>query len=186
MGNAFAKLMYDVCQTLGVFREGSKQRDRRAYGSFWRHQAFFNQRYNEIIKIIDKERVFSEEDRRVLFYKYEMLYNQIISYPVFSTLTRSRYSSVISSFGVSSCPALDIHKTFSSSNNNGFYFHIDSFLLSNHCPTLENSERDITAGVRNYLRGIFKTDDEIHKNILLPLFERIRNIRKIATRENHG
>ncbi len=88
MGNAFAKLMYDVCQTLGVFREGSKQRDRRAYGSFWRHQAFFNQRYNEIIKIIDKERVFSEEDRRVLFYKYEMLYNQIISYPVFSTLTR--------------------------------------------------------------------------------------------------
>ncbi|HCT6468606.1 TPA: hypothetical protein OT496_000825 [Morganella morganii] len=43
---------------------------------------------------------------------------------------------------------------------------------------MENSERDITAGVRNYLRGIFKTDDEIHKNILLPLFERIRNIRK--------
>ncbi|CAM6705664.1 TPA: hypothetical protein ACWXHD_002942 [Klebsiella pneumoniae] len=178
MGNAFAKLMYDVCQTLGVFREGSKQRDRRAYGSFWRHQAFFNQRYNEIIKIIDKERVFSEEDRRVLFYKYEMLYNQIISYPVFSTLTRSQVFERYIQLGVSSCLALDIHKTFSSSNNNGFYFHIDSFLLSNHCPTLENSERDITAGVRNYLRGIFKTDDEIHKNILLPLFERIRNIRK--------
>lgn len=178
MGNAFAKLMYDVCQTLGVFREGSKQRDRRAYGSFWRHQAFFNQRYNEIIKIIDKERVFSEEDRRVLFYKYEMLYNQIISYPVFSTLTRSQVFERYIQLGVSSCTALDIHKTFSSSNNNGFYFHIDSFLLSNHCPTLENSERDITAGVRNYLRGIFKTDDEIHKNILLPLFERIRNIRK--------
>lgn len=178
MGNAFAKLMYDVCQTLGVFREGSKQRDRRAYGSFWRHQAFFNQRYNEIIKIIDKERVFSEEERRCLLYKYEMFYNQIMSYPVFSTLSRDQQFERYIRLGLPSCLALDVHKTFNTTNNSGFYFHIHSFLLSEYCPTLENSERDLTAGVRNYLRSIFKTDDEIHKNILLPLFERIRNIRK--------
>ncbi|ELJ4029677.1 hypothetical protein [Escherichia coli] len=181
MGNAFAKLMYDVCQTLGVFREGSKQRDRRAYGSFWRHQAFFNQRYNEIIKIIDKERVFSEKERRSLFYKYEMFYNQIMSYPVFSTLTRSQVFERYIQLGVSSCLALDVHKTFSSGNNSGFYFHIDNFLLSNHCPTLENSDRDILSGVKYYLRNILETTDDTYKKVFQPLLERIRNIRKNST-----
>lgn len=181
MGNAFAKLMYDVCQTLGVFSEGSKQRDRRAYGSFWRHQAFFNQRYNEIIKIIDKERVLSEEERRCLFYKYEMFYNQIMSYPVFSTLSRSQVFERYIQLGVSSCLALDVHKTLSSSNNSGFYFHIDNFLLSNHCPTLENSERDILSGVKYHLRNILETSDDTYKKVFQPLLERIRNIRKNST-----
>ena len=178
MGHAFAKLMYDVCQILGVFREGSKQRDIRAYGSFWRHQAFFNQRYTEIIKIIDEERVFSEEDRRSLFYKYEMFYNQIMSHPVFSTLSRDQLLERYIQLGIPSCLALDVHKTFNPTNNNGFYFHIHSFLLSTHCPTLDNSEQDTLSGIRNYLRDIFKTPDQMHKKILLPLFERIRNIRK--------
>lgn len=178
VGHAFAKLMYDVCQILGVFREGSKQRDIRAYGSFWRHQAFFNQRYTEIIKIIDEERVFSEEDRRSLFYKYEMLYNQIMSHPVFSTLSRDQLLERYIQLGIPSCLALDVHKTLNHTNNNGLYFHIHSFLLSTHCPTLDNSEQDTLSGIRNYLRNIFKTPDQMHKNILLPLFERIRNIRK--------
>lgn len=178
MGHAFAKLMYDVCQILGVFREGSKQRDIRAYGSFWRHQAFFNQRYTEIIKIIDEERVFSEEDRRILFYKYEMFYNQIMSHPVFSTLSRDQIIERYIQLGIPSCLALDVHKTLNPTNNNGFYFHIHSFLLSIHCPTLDNSEQDTLSGIRNYLRDILKTPNQMHKNILLPLFERIRNIRK--------
>lgn len=181
MGHAFAKLMYDVCQILGVFREGSKQRDRRAYGSFWRHQAFFNQRYNEITGIIDKERVFSEEERRSLFYKYEMFYNQIMSYPVFSTLIRSQIFERYIQLGVSSCLALDIHKTFNTTNNSGFYFHIHSFLLSDHCPTLENNGRDILQGVKNYLRGLIKSPDGSYKKVFSPLSEHIRNIRKNST-----
>ncbi|WP_433691012.1 hypothetical protein [Kosakonia cowanii] len=181
MAHAFAKLMYDVCQILGVFREGSKQRDIRAYGSFWRHQAFFNQRYNEIIGIIDKERVFSEEERRSLFYKYEMFYNQIMSYPVFSTLTRSQVFERYIQLGVSSCLALDIHKTFNTTNNSGFYFHIHSFLLSDHCPTLENNERDILQGVKIYLRDLIKSPDGSYKKVLSPLSENIRNIRKNST-----
>ncbi|HBC9585069.1 TPA: hypothetical protein KFM74_002440 [Escherichia coli] len=181
MAHAFAKLMYDVCQILGVFREGSKQRDIRAYGSFWRHQAFFNQRYNEIIGIIDKERVFSEEERRSLFYKYEMFYNQIMSYPVFSTLTRSQVFERYIQLGVSSCLALDIHKTFNTTNNSGFYFHIHSFLLSDHCPTLENNGRDILQGVKNYLRDLIKSPDGSYKKVFSPLSEYIRNIRKKST-----
>ncbi|ENA0661441.1 hypothetical protein ABFQ51_001021 [Enterobacter roggenkampii] len=181
VAHAFAKLMYDVCQILGVFREGSKQRDIRAYGSFWRHQAFFNQRYNEIIGIIDKERVFSEEERRCLFYKYEMFYNQIMSYPVFSTLTRSQVFERYIQLGVSSCLALDIHKTFNTTNNSGFYFHIHSFLLSDHCPTLENNGRDILQGVKNYLRDLIKSPDGSYKKVLSPLSEYIRNIRKNST-----
>ncbi|EKZ2445111.1 hypothetical protein REJ31_004469 [Citrobacter freundii] len=181
VAHAFAKLMYDVCQILGVFREGSKQRDIRAYGSFWRHQAFFNQRYNEIIGIIDKERVFSEEERRSLFYKYEMFYNQIMSYPVFSTLTRSQVFERYIQLGVSSCLALDIHKTFNTTNNSGFYFHIHSFLLSDHCPTLENNGRDILQGVKNYLRDLIKSPDGSYKKVLSPLSEYIRNIRKNST-----
>lgn len=181
MAHAFAKLMYDVCQILGVFREGSKQRDIRAYGSFWRHQAFFNQRYNEIIGIIDKERVFSEEERRSLFYKYEMFYNQIMSYPVFSTLTRSQVFERYIQLGVSSFLALDIHKTFNTTNNSGFYFHIHSFLLSDHCPTLENNERDILQGVKIYLRDLIKSPDGSYKKVLSPLSENIRNIRKNST-----
>ncbi|MEB7104889.1 hypothetical protein NEM86_02270 [Escherichia coli] len=181
VAHAFAKLMYDVCQILGVFREGSKQRDIRAYGSFWRHQAFFNQRYNEIIGIIDKERVFSEEERRSLFYKYEMFYNQIMSYPVFSTLTRSQVFERYIQLGVSSCLALDIHKTFNTTNNSGFYFHIHSFLLSDHCPTLENNGRDILQGVKNYLRDLIKSPDGSYKKVFSPLSEYIRNIRKKST-----
>lgn len=181
MGHAFAKLMYDVCQTLEVFKEGSKQRDRRAYGSFWRHQEFFNQRYNEIIRIIDKERVFSEKERRSLFYKYEMFYNQIMSYPVFSTLTRSQVFERYIQLGVSSCLALDIHKTFNTTNNSGFYFHIHSFLLSNYCPTLENNGRDILQGVKNYLRDLIKSSDGSYKKVFSPLPEHIRNIRKNST-----
>ncbi|EPD7908715.1 hypothetical protein ACSD59_002698 [Escherichia coli] len=181
VAHAFAKLMYDVCQILGVFREGSKQRDIRAYGSFWRHQAFFNQRYNEIIGIIDKERVFSEEERRSLFYKYEMFYNQIMSYPVFSTLTRSQVFERYIQLGVSSCLALDIHKTFNTTNNSGFYFHIHSFLLSDHFPTLENNGRDILQGVKNYLRDLIKSPDGSYKKVFSPLSEYIRNIRKKST-----
>lgn len=181
MGHAFAKLMYDVCQILGVFREGIKQRDIRAYASYWRHQAFFNQRYNEIIKIIDENKVFSEEQRRSLFYKYEMFYNQIMSYPVFSTLTRSQVFERYIQLGVSSCLALDIHKTFNTANNSGFYFHIHSFLLSDHCPTLENNGRDILQGVKNYLRDLIRSPDGSYKKVLSPLSEHIRNIRKNST-----
>ncbi|WP_312974136.1 hypothetical protein [Atlantibacter sp.] len=181
MAHAFAKLMYDVCQILGVFREGSKQRDIRAYGSFWRHQAFFNQRYNEIIGIIDKERIFSEEERRSLFYKYEMFYNQIMSYPVFSTLTRSQVFERYTQLGISSFLALDIHKTFNTTNKSGFYFHIHSFLLSDHCPTLENNGRDILQGVKNYLRDLIKSPGGNYKKALSPLTEHIRNIRKNST-----
>lgn len=88
MEHVFANLMYDACQVFGIFREGGKGRDIRARGSYWLHQEFFNQRYNEIAEAIDKDQVFSKEKRRGFFYKYEMFYNQLMSCAVFSTLSK--------------------------------------------------------------------------------------------------
>lgn len=137
MGHVFANLMYDVCQILGVFREGNKGRDIRARGSFWRHQSFFNQRYNEIIEIIDKDRVFSEEQRHGFFYKYEMFYNQLMSCPVFSTLSSEQILERYLQFAIPSFVSMDVYKTFSADNECAFYYHIHHFLMSKHCPALK-------------------------------------------------
>lgn len=149
----FANLMYDVCQIFGVFREGGKGRDIRARGSFWRHQEFFNERYNEIIEIIDKDRVFSEEQRRGFFYRYEMFYNQLMSSSVFSILSREQILEQYLQFALPSFVALDVYKTFSPDNEQGFYYHIHHFLLSEHCPVQEDSEGETFAGVKAYLRN---------------------------------
>lgn len=184
MEHAFANLMYDLCQVFGVFREGSKQRDIRAYGSFWRHQAFFNQRYNEIIEIIDEDRVFSEEQRRGFFYKYEMFYNQIMSYPVFTPLSREQVTERYLQFALPSFVALDVYKTFTPDNEYGFYYHIHHFLLSKHCPGQEDCEGDTFAGVKNYLREYIGELRFTHKENLYPIYECIRGIRGI--RKNNG
>lgn len=153
MEHEFANLMYDVCQIFGVFREGGKGRDIRARGSFWRHQEFFNERYNEIIEIIDKDRVFSEEQRRGFFYRYEMFYNQLMSSSVFSILSREQILEQYLQFALPSFVALDVYKTFSPDNEQGFYYHIHHFLLSEHCPVQEDSEGETFAGVKAYLRN---------------------------------
>ncbi|HBE9178445.1 TPA: hypothetical protein KNH08_001296 [Serratia fonticola] len=178
MEHAFANLMYDVCQVFGVFREGSKGRDIRARGSFWRHQVFFNQRYNEIIEIIDKDRVFSEEQRRGFFYKYEMFYNQLMSSPVFSTLSREQVLERYIQFALPSFVALDVYKTFSPDNEHGFYYHIHHFLLSEHCPVMEDSERDTFAGAKAYLRDYIAELEFPLKENIYPIKDYIKDIRK--------
>lgn len=178
MEHVFANLMYDVCQVFGVFREGSKGRDIRARGSFWRHQVFFNQRYNEIREIIDKDRVFSEEQRRGFFYKYEMFYNQLMSSPVFSTLNREQVLERYLQFALPSFVALDVYKTFNPDNENGFYYHIHHFLLSEHCPVLEDSEGDTFAGAKAYLRDYIAELEFPLKENIYPIKDYIKDIRK--------
>ncbi|WP_171862917.1 hypothetical protein [Citrobacter freundii] len=178
MEHVFANLMYDVCQIFGVFREGNKGRDIRARGSFWRHQSFFNQRYNEIIDIIDKDRVFSEEQRRGFFYKYEMFYNQLMSCPVFTTLSREQVLERYLQFALPSFVALDVYKTFSPHNEHGFYYHIHHFLLSEHCPVLEDSEGDIFAGAKAYLRDYIAELEFPLKENIYPIKDYIKDIRK--------
>lgn len=177
MGQAFTNLMYDACQVLGIFREGGKGRDIRARGSFWLHQEFFNQRYNEIAEAIDKDRVFSEEKRRSFFYKYEMFYKQLMSCPVFSTLSKDQVSERYLKFALHSFVALDMYKTFRPDNKHGFYYHLHHFLLSEQCSIPGDNERDIFSGVRDYLRDRIDEIEITHKRTLQPIRERIRGIK---------
>lgn len=178
MEHTFANLMYDVCQILGVFREGSKQRDIRGYGSFWRHQEFFNQRVNDVIEIIDKEGVFSKEKRRVIFHNYEMFYNQVMSSPVFSRQTKEQTLKRYIRYAVPSLLALDIYKTFVPENGYAFYYHIHHFLLSQYCPQTENDAQDVFAGAKSYLRHYISELGFTHKENLYPVYESIKEIRK--------
>ncbi|HFO3033962.1 TPA: hypothetical protein ACN7G2_002986 [Klebsiella pneumoniae] len=177
MKHVFANLMYDACQVFGIFREGGKGRDIRARGSYWLHQEFFNQRYNEIAEAIDKERVFSEEKRRGFFYKYEMFYNQLMSCPVFSSLNKEQVSERYLQFALHSFVALDMYKTFRPDNKHGFYYHLHHFLLSEHCSIPGNNERDIFSGVRDYLRDRIDEIEITNKRTLQPIRERIRGIK---------
>jgi hypothetical protein len=108
---------------------------------------FFNQRYNEIAEAIDKERIFSEEKRRGFFYKYEMFYNQLMSCPVFTTLSKDQVSERYLQFALHSFVALDIYKTFRPDNEHGFYYHLHHFLLSEHCSIPGDDEKDIFLGL---------------------------------------
>ncbi|MEG7458119.1 hypothetical protein [Serratia marcescens] len=177
MKHVFANLMYDACQVFGIFREGGKGRDIRARGSYWLHQEFFIQRYNEIAEAIDKERVFSEEKRRGFFYKYEMFYNQLMSFPVFSSLNKEQVSERYLQFALHSFVALDMYKTFRPDNKHGFYYHLHHFLLSEHCSIPGNNERDIFSGVRDYLRDRIDEIEITNKRTLQPIRERIRGIK---------
>lgn len=177
MKHVFANLMYDACQVFGIFREGGKGRDIRARGSYWLHQEFFNQRYNEIAEAIDKERVFSEEKRRGFFYKYEMFYNQLMSCPVFSSLSKEQVSERYLQFALHSFVALDMYKTFRPDNKHGFYYHLHHFLLSEHCSIPGDNERDIFSGVRDYLRDRIDEIEITNKRTLQPIRERIRGIK---------
>lgn len=177
MEHVFANLMYDACQVFGIFREGGKGRDIRARGSYWLHQEFFNQRYNEIAEAIDKDRVFSEEKRRGFFYKYEMFYNQLMSCPVFSSLSKEQVSERYLQFALHSFVALDMYKTFRPDNKHGFYYHLHHFLLSEHCSIPGDNERDIFSGVRDYLRDRIDEIEITHKRTLQPIRERIRGIK---------
>lgn len=177
MKHVFANLMYDACQAFGIFREGGKGRDIRARGSYWLHQEFFNQRYNEIAEAIDKERVFSEEKRRGFFYKYEMFYNQLMSCPVFSSLSKEQVSERYLQFALHSFVALDMYKTFRPDNKHGFYYHLHHFLLSEHCSIPGDNERDIFSGVRDYLRDRIDEIEITNKRTLQPIRERIRGIK---------
>lgn len=178
MEHTFANLMYDVCQILGVFREGSKQRDIRAYGSFWRHQEFFNQWVNDVIEIIDKEGVFSKEKRRVIFHNYEMFYNQVMGSPVFSRQTKEQTLKRYIRYAVPPLLALDIYKTFVPENGYAFYYHIHHFLLSQYCPQNENDAQDVFAGAKSYLRHYISELGFTHKENLYPVYESIKEIRK--------
>ena len=53
----FTNLLYDICTVLGLFKEGENPAHKRKSTNFEMHQKFWDQRYNEISRIIDAEGV---------------------------------------------------------------------------------------------------------------------------------
>ncbi|GAB0772945.1 hypothetical protein LL12F53_39300 [Escherichia coli] len=70
----FTNLLYDICTVFELFKEGESPRDKRKSTDFGAHQRFWDQRYNELSQIIDAEGVYSLEQRRIIFSRYEYFY----------------------------------------------------------------------------------------------------------------
>ncbi|HAJ0342132.1 hypothetical protein ACUYP8_23610 [Escherichia coli] len=149
----FTNLLYDICTVFELFKEGESPRDKRKSTDFGAHQRFWNQRYNELSHIIDAEGVYSLEQRRIIFSRYEYFYYMMNSYPVYSTLN-SEYirNYFLKSFGVVFI-VLDIYNTYRPENETGFYYHIYNFLQKSYCPCLDYSGTESDeAAVKRYLR----------------------------------
>nr|WP_244588184.1 hypothetical protein [Escherichia coli] len=149
----FTNLLYDICTVFELFKEGESPRDKRKSTDFGAHQRFWDQRYNELSHIIDAEGVYSLEQRRIIFSRYEYFYYMMNSYPVYSTL-KSEYirNYFLKSFGVVFI-VLDIYNTYRPENETGFYYHIYNFLQKSYCPCLAYSGTESDeAAVKRYLR----------------------------------
>ncbi|EMY5779250.1 hypothetical protein ABCO48_005073, partial [Escherichia coli] len=149
----FTNLLYDICTVFELFKEGESPRDKRKSTDFGAHQRFWDQRYNELSHIIDAEGVYSLEQRRIIFSRYEYFYYMMNSYPVYSTL-KSEYirNYFLKSFGVVFI-VLDIYNTYRPENETGFYYHIYNFLQKSYCPCQDYSGTESDeAAVKRYLR----------------------------------
>ncbi|HHZ3219743.1 TPA: hypothetical protein ACWCEW_004739, partial [Escherichia coli] len=149
----FTNLLYDICTVFELFKEGESPRDKRKSTDFGAHQRFWDQRYNELSHIIDAEGVYSLEQRRIIFSRYEYFYYMMNSYPVYSTL-KCEYirNYFLKSFGVVFI-VLDIYNTYRPENETGFYYHIYNFLQKSYCPCLDYSGTESDeAAVKRYLR----------------------------------
>lgn len=130
----FTNLLYDICTVLGLFREGENPAHKRKSTNFEMHQKFWDQRYNAISRIIDAEGVYSQEQRRIIYARYEHFYYMMNSYPVHSTL-KSEFlrSYCLRTFGVIFL-VVDIYNTYRPENDSAFYYHIYNFLQKSYCP----------------------------------------------------
>ncbi|HCU6887645.1 TPA: hypothetical protein OU321_004776, partial [Escherichia coli] len=185
--HTFANLMYDVYESFGLFQKGARQADIRGSANFSGHQRFFDnnddeelmqeKRYDEIIRHLDEEGVFSTEQRRKIFYKYEQLYNALMTRPVFTELSRKQIQIRYAQYILPRLIALDIYKTYNAENKNSFYHHIHIFLQKEYCPCWEEKKKGAFSAVRQYLKNSVRELEFSHTENLTPLFKVIENIR---------
>ena len=168
--HAFADMMYRLYQFFGLFDKDDERREVRGNSSYSFHQSFFDQGYNDVIRIIDSNEVFSLEERREIFYKYEQLYNALIHIPVFSHLDSRQITKRYLQFALPPIVALDVYNSLPPDDEMHFYYHIHRFLISTHCPHESADKRKIYVGVKNYLREYIHSFDFPYKGHLDPLF----------------
>ncbi|ELD0417365.1 hypothetical protein [Escherichia coli] len=193
--HTFASLMYDVYRSFGLFSKGDRRAAIRGAATFSNHQCFFGNRederhqeqkcYDEIIGVLDGEQVFSTTQRREIFYKYEQLYNALMTRPVFTKLSREQIKKRYAMHIIPRLIALDIYKTYKDENKNCFYHHIHQFLLKDYCPCWQDKKKGALSAVRKYLKNLARKQKFSHTDSenLAPLFKVIENIRPSNTQK---
>lgn len=176
--HAFAGMMYALYQSFGLFVKGDKRRETRDNSGFSFHQDFARHCYDSIADIVDTGGVYSKEQRREIFFRYEQLYNALMHIPVFSYLDSSQITQRYLQEALPPVIALEIYKTLQPNDETHFYFHIHQFLNSRHCPSVEGCSACVYAGVRDYLREYIGTLGFSYKDHLSSVFNHIANIRK--------
>lgn len=175
--HAFADMMYRLYQCFGLFEKDDERREVRGNSSFSFHQNFFDQGYNDLIRIIDSNEVFTLEERREVFYKYEQLYNSLMHIPVFSHLDNSQITKRYLQVALPPIVALDVYNSLSPNNEMHFYYHIHRFLISIHCPHESADKRKIYSGVKEYLREYIRTLEFHYTDHLASLISFINDIK---------
>lgn len=176
--HAFADMMYRLYQCFGLFEKDDERRELRGNSSFSFHQNFFDQGYNDLIRIIDSNGVFSLEERREIFYKYEQLYNALMYIPVFSHLDNHQIIKRYLQFALPPVVALDIYNSLPPDDEMHFYYHIHGFLISAHCPYESTDKRKIYTGVKGYLREYIRTLEFHYTDHLASLISFINDIKE--------
>lgn len=175
--HAFADMMYRLYQFFGLFDKDDERREVRGNKSFSFHQSFFDQSYNDVIRIIDSNEVFSLEERREVFYKYEQLYNALMHIPVFSHLDNRQITKRYLQVALPPIVALDVYNSLPPDDEMHFYYHIHRFLISTHCPHESADKRKIYAGVKEYLREYIRTLEFHYTDHLASLINFINDIK---------
>ncbi|MCI9727381.1 hypothetical protein JNG78_06425 [Proteus mirabilis] len=183
--HTFTNLMLDVYEILGLKETTLNMRDQREHLNFSQHQRFFSGKnlinaYEKIIDTIDSQRILSEKTRLSIFYKYEQLFNGLISTPILST---SNKNIIMKKYGEILIPAIVSYEIIITRQCNKeknlicFYDHIHLFLLERYPLINKNDPSSMLSNVREYLRNYIK-ELNLPSNIdLSPIHSCINKIR---------
>ncbi|CAB5670067.1 MULTISPECIES: hypothetical protein [Enterobacterales] len=211
--HTFANLMLTVYEILELNKKNSlktynkarkeskseaaiNMRDQRELSDFSSHQLFFAgtelngislDGYNKFINIIDNLDIFTQAERRDLFYKYEQLYNALISTLVPTQVGKKTIIDSYTALIIPAILALDMHRTLEQVKEGGnlhFYQPIQAFLLSEHYPTNSDDPKLLYQGLKYYLKNYIK-NLEFHPDIdFTDLYKYIDNIRVGINQKN--
>ncbi|MDZ7488386.1 hypothetical protein U5E81_02845 [Proteus mirabilis] len=183
--HTFTNLMLDVYEILGLKEATLNMRDQREHLNFSKHQSFFSGKnlinaYEKIIDTIDSQRILSEKTRLSIFYKYEQLFNGLISTPILST---SNKNIIMKKYGEILIPAIVSYEIILTRQCNKeknlicFYDHIHLFLLERYPLINKNDPSSLLSNVREYLRNYIKELDLPSNIDLSPIHSCINKIR---------
>lgn len=184
--HTYSNLMLKVYEILGLFNKNENRRDIRQWSNFISYQEFFSASNIKIIGLIDPQKVYSQEKRLEIFYRYEQLFNGIVSTVVISIEDKESITERYAKTVIPSVIALDMYTTIfnkSSENKKGFYFYILDFIRSELSSLEENDVRGLFESVRKYIKAYIKLLN-LDKSIdLSGLWTMIGNIRPGVTQK---